>query len=52
MKAIDAVNRTQGRNTLFLAARNSGVLRMHREHLSRRFTTNWNEILIVKAEKK
>lgn len=51
MKAIDAVNRIQGRNSLFLAAQNSGVLEMHREHLSKRFTTNWNEILIVKAEK-
>lgn len=52
MKAIDAINRIQGRNTLFLAAQRSGALQMHREHLSGRFTTNWKEILIVKTQKK
>ena len=43
--AMDEINRRYGRDTLFLAG--EGVKRewsMKREFLSRRFTTNWNEL--------
>ena len=44
-EAMDGINRRYGRNTLFLAG--EGIERpwsMKRDFLSRRFTTNWNEL--------
>ena len=48
-ETMDAVNLKYGRNTIFLAG--EGIKRewsMKREFLSRRFTTNWKELLEVK----
>ena len=48
-EAMDNINRQYGRNTLFLAG--EGIKRewtMKRNFLSRRFTTNWKELLEVK----
>lgn len=50
MKTVDEINRQQGRNTLLLAAQGLEGIKMHREHFSQSYTTNWNEILIVKAK--
>lgn len=49
MKAIDKINNTFGQGTLRLAS--EGIKRswrMKRSHLSKRYTTNWNELLVVK----
>lgn len=48
-ETMDAINRKYGRNTLFLAE--EGIKRawtMKQNFLSRRFTTNWNELPEVK----
>lgn len=49
MKTIDLINRKYGRNTVLSLT--EGVKKgwkMKRNLLSKRFTTNWNELLIVK----
>lgn len=50
MQAVDAVNRTYGRGKVRTAAEGAEPLRMNREHLSRRYTTEWDELLVVKAK--
>ena len=48
-EVMDRINHRYGRNTLFLAG--EGIERkwnMRRNFLSRRFTTNWNELPEVK----
>lgn len=50
MRAVDGINRHMGRGTLHFAA--EGIIRpwqMRREFLSARYTTNWNEIAVVRA---
>ena len=50
MDTFDKINKINGRNTIFYSS--SGVdqkWRMRREFLSKRYTTNWKELLIVKA---
>lgn len=50
MRAMDAVNQRLGRNTVYYAAQ--GVQRtwgMRQRRLSKRFTTRWDEIPIVKT---
>ena len=47
--AVDAINARLGRNTVFFAATGtSRKWRMKREMLSSRFTTRWDELLVVK----
>lgn len=50
MKTIDEINKLQGRNTLLLAAQGLEGIKMQREHLSQSYTTNWDELLTVKAK--
>ena len=48
-EAMDKINHKFGRNTIFTAG--EGIRRpwtMKQEYLSRRFTTNWNELPEVK----
>lgn len=50
MKSLDAVNQRFGRGTLTLA--NQGInpsWKMARERMSPRYTTNWNELPLVRA---
>lgn len=48
MAVLDAINRKQGRNSIRLARTAvESSWAMKREHLSRRFTTPWSELLIV-----
>ncbi len=48
MKAIDAINKVWGRNTIHTASEGTDrPWRMNREHLSRRFTTNLDEVLVI-----
>lgn len=50
MKAVDEINLTKGRNTIVLAAQGFEGIKMNRQHLSQSFTTNWDDILTVKAK--
>lgn len=50
MQAMDAVNRTFGRGKLRTAAEGNEPFRMNRGHLSRRYTTEWDELPVVKAK--
>jgi len=48
MKAMDSINKTFGRDSLKVAS--SGIAQdwaMKRQHISQRYTTNWNELLTV-----
>ena len=48
MKTMDNINKTFGRDSLKLAS--SGITQewaMKRQHISQRYTTNWNELLTV-----
>jgi DNA polymerase V len=50
MDVFDKINRINGRNTIYYSS--SGINRkweMRREFLSKRYTTNWKELPIVKA---
>ena len=50
MSVMDSLNKTYGRNTINLATQGATPpYRMNREHLSRRYTTSWDDIIQVKA---
>ncbi len=49
MHALDSVNGKLGPNSVMLASQELQGLRMHREHLSPSYTTDWNDILQVKV---
>lgn len=49
MAAVDAANRTYGRDRIVVAARGFGPLKMNRQHLSKQYTTDWNDILTVRV---
>ena len=49
MAVLDSVNKVCGRGTLVVAAQGTEPFRMNREHLSPRYTTDWKELLVVKA---
>lgn len=51
MGVLDIINKEHGRDTIYIASQSSEPIRLSREHLSQNFTTNWNEILVVKAQK-
>lgn len=49
MEAMDRMNRTFGKGKIVVAAQGTEPFRMNREHLSPRYTTDWKELLEVKA---
>lgn len=49
MKAVDAANRHFGRNKVVVASQGFEPLKMNRNHLSRNYTTEWDDILTVKV---
>lgn len=49
MSAVDAANKTFGRDKVVVAAQGFEPLKMNREHLSRNYTTDWADIIKVKA---
>lgn len=49
MSALDAANKTFGRDKVVVAAQGFEPLKMNREHLSRNYTTDWADIIKVKA---
>ena len=50
METMDRVNRTYGKGKIVLATQGTHPFRMNREHLSPRYTTEWDELPVVKAE--
>jgi len=50
MDAMDAANRTYGRNRVVVAAQGFAPLKMNRQHLSQEYTTDWKQIITVKAD--
>lgn len=50
MQAMDEMNRLYGRGKVKTAAEGTEPFRMNREYLSRRYTTSWEELLVVKAK--
>ncbi len=49
MEAVDALNTTFGRHKIRTAAEGPEPFKMNRNHLSRRYTTDWNQIIKVKV---
>lgn len=49
MTALDAANRQFGRDRVVVASRELDPPQMNRQHLSRGYTTDWDEILTVRA---
>ena len=50
MEVLDRVNRHYGHCALKTAAEGEKPFQMNREHVSRRYTTEWSELLTVKAK--
>ena len=50
MEAIDRINAEQGPRAVVVASRGFEPIKMDRQHLSRRFTTDLNDIIRVKAD--
>lgn len=50
METLDSVNKLHGKGTLIVAAQGTEPFRMNREHLSPRYTTNWDELLTIKLQ--
>ena len=50
MEVLDRVNRHYGHGSLKTAAEGEKPFQMNREHVSRRYTTEWSELLTVKAK--
>jgi len=50
MQVLDRVNAAYGAGKLKTAAEGTEPFRMNREHLSPRYTTDWNELLVVRAD--
>lgn len=48
MDVLDSMNKTHGKGTIVVAAQGTDHFRMNREHLSSRYTTNWDELLTIK----
>lgn len=49
MQAVDAANRLYGRNKVVVASQGFEPLKMNRNHLSRSYTTEWDDIITVKV---
>lgn len=49
MDAVDAANRLYGRNKVVVASQGFEPLKMNRNHLSRNYTTEWDDIITVKV---
>lgn len=50
MRTIDRLNAVYGKHKVVVASEGFDPFRMNRRHLSRRYTTDWSEILTVKAQ--
>ena len=50
MQVVDSVNHYYGRGKLKTAAEGTEPFHMNRNHTSRRYTTEWDDLLVVKAK--
>jgi len=50
MHTMDNLNDHYGKNTVSVGTQGSGKIPAHQENLSPRYTTHWDEIMIVKVE--
>lgn len=50
MDALDKVNKTHGKRTVVVASQGTEPFRMNRGHLSPGYTTDWQELLVVKLK--
>jgi hypothetical protein len=48
MTTLDEVNKRYGKNTLVTAAQGVEKIKAYSNHLSKRFTTSWDDIIEVK----
>jgi len=49
MQTMDMLNAQHGKNTVSIATQGAGKIPAHQENISPRFTTHWNEIMVVKV---
>ena len=49
MQTMDLLNAQQGKNTVSIGAQGTGKIPAHQERISPRYTTHWNEIMVVKV---
>lgn len=49
MQTMDNLNTRLGKNTISIATQGAGKIPAHQEKLSPRYTTHWNEIMVVKV---
>lgn len=47
MTVLDKLNATYNRNKVYVASQGTGRWKLHQEHLSPRYTTNWDDIITV-----
>lgn len=47
MRVIDKLNATYNRNKVYIASQGTEKWKLHQEHLSRHYTTNWDDIITV-----
>lgn len=50
MGVLDRMNKSYGKGKIVVAAQGTEPFRMNRKHLSPRYTTDWRELLTVKAK--
>lgn len=50
MKVLDKVNTEYGKGKIVIAAQGTEPFQMNRAHLSQRYTTSWDELLVVKTQ--
>jgi DNA polymerase V len=48
MQTMDLLNTQHGKNTILLGAQGTGNIPAHQEKISPRYTTQWDEIMVVK----
>jgi DNA polymerase V len=49
MQAMDQLNAQHGKNTISLGAQGRGKIPAHQENISPKYTTHWDEIMVVKV---
>ena len=49
MQTMDLLNAQHGKNTISIGAQGTGKIPAHQENISPRYTTHWNEIMVVKV---
>lgn len=49
MSALDTINSKNGHHGVYFASQSLDGIRMNRQHLSQRYTTEWDEIMVVKV---